>query len=53
MFSPPQSPRTFEGIPYSPTAFMNKSNTVFARLFVLACSPVTYIMKLEVSGVYI
>ena len=36
MFSPPRSPRTRDGIPWTSIAFKKRSKTVDARLFVLA-----------------
>jgi hypothetical protein len=42
MFSPPRSPRTHDGVPYSEMARRNNSKTVAARLLVIAHSPVTF-----------
>lgn len=40
IFSPPLSPQTWEGMPYSWIASTNRSCTVDALLLLLACNPV-------------
>lgn len=46
VFSPPRSPLTRDGVPYSWIASMNTSKTVCALLFVLAFSCTTLIQEL-------